>query len=71
MIKGKVFEDIKESYTGGSTDMYIPYGVNIYGYDINSLYPHSMANNPMPVNNIKYFEGEIDLNKIMDFSLLK
>jgi len=67
MIKGKTFIDLKESYTGGSTDMYVPHGVNIHGYDINSLYPHSMANNPMPVNNIKYFEGNIDLNQYFGF----
>jgi hypothetical protein len=25
---GQIFNDIKESYTGGSTDMIIPYGKN-------------------------------------------
>jgi DNA polymerase type B, organellar and viral len=60
VIKGIPFKEIKNSYTGGSTDMYIPHGQEIFGYDINSLYPHSMANNPVPVNNMKYFEGNME-----------
>jgi len=39
--------------------MYIPYGKNIYAYDINSLYPTVMRINPMPIGNITYFEGDI------------
>ena len=59
IISGKLFLDLKKSYTGGSTDMYIPYGKNIYAYDINSLYPTVMRINPMPIGNITYFEGDI------------
>jgi hypothetical protein len=59
IIKGVSFKDIKESYTGGSTDMFIPYGKNIFGYDINSLYPYAMKNKMMPINNMKYFEGSL------------
>jgi hypothetical protein len=71
VIKGKPYSDIRESYTGGSTDMFLPTGVNIYGYDINSLYPHSMAENDLPVNNMKYIEcsnkGTIELNNFFGF----
>jgi hypothetical protein len=59
MISGKLFLEIKKSYTGGSTEMYIPEGENIFGYDVNSLYPTIMKNNPMPIGNITYFEGDI------------
>lgn len=64
-ISGKIYKDIKESYTGGSIDMYI-IGPNqndinekIYSYDVNSLYPYVMMNNLMPVRDIIYFEGDI------------
>lgn len=39
--------------------MYIPYGKDLYHYDINSLYPTSMFRYDMPVGNIKYFIGNI------------
>lgn len=58
-IGGKMLHDIKQSYTGGATDMYIPYGENLFHYDINSLYPTSMFKYDMPIGNIKYFKGNI------------
>jgi DNA polymerase type B, organellar and viral len=42
--------------------MYIPtnpIGKKIYGYDVNSLYASVMINNPYPVGNPTYFEGNI------------
>lgn len=51
--------DIRESYSGGSVDVYKPYGENIIGYDVNSLYPFVMKNMQMPVGNPIYFEGDI------------
>jgi len=51
IITGIPYRDIKQSYTGGSTDMYIPYGENIWCYDINSLYPTAMKNFKYPVGN--------------------
>jgi DNA polymerase type B, organellar and viral len=62
-ITGKVYEDIKKSYTGGAVDVYKPYGENIKVYDVKSLYPSVMLNNPMPVGNPTYFEGNILVNK--------
>jgi len=59
LITGQIFHELKKSYTGGSTDVYIPYGRNVKGYDVNSLYPSKMLENPMPVGNITYFEGDI------------
>jgi len=58
-IGGKMLHDIRKSYTGGATEMYIPYGENLYHYDINSLYPTSMFKFDMPVGDIKYFKGNI------------
>lgn len=40
---------IRESYKGGVVDVYKPYLVNGYHYDVNSLYPYVMSNNYMPV----------------------
>ena len=39
---------IRKGYYGGHADMYKPYGVKLYHYDVNSLYPHIMASKPMP-----------------------
>ena len=35
--KRSVYEDIKKSYFGGITEVYRPYGENLYYYDVNSL----------------------------------
>jgi hypothetical protein len=59
LIIGQIFNDIKLSYTGGSTEMFKPFGKNIFRYDVNSLYPYAMKNNPMPIGNITLFEGNI------------
>lgn len=59
IITGKIYKDIKDSYTGGSVDVYKPYGENLYCYDVNSLYPYIMKNYPMPTGNPVYFEGDI------------
>jgi DNA polymerase type B, organellar and viral len=54
-----IYTNLKESYFGGITEVYKPYGKNLYYYDVNSLYPHS-ALNPMPGLNCVYEE---DINK--------
>jgi hypothetical protein len=59
LIKGELFNFFKRGYTGGSVDVYKPYGKNIYRYDVNSLYPYVMKNEVMPVGNPTYFEGDI------------
>ena len=59
IITGSIFDFIKQSYTGGSVDVYRPLGVNLYHYDVNSLFPFVMLNFPVPVGNPTYFEGDI------------
>lgn len=39
---------IRRGYYGGHADMYIPYGENLYYYDVNSLYPFVMKEFSMP-----------------------
>lgn len=62
MIYGQDHKIIKLSYTGGSTDMYIPTNeINelIYCYDVNSLYPFVRDNFPLPAGQLTYFKGDI------------
>jgi len=68
LINGKMYEDIKNSYTGGSTDMYKPSnleGTYIFENDVNSLYPRNMAKGmlmPVVSNKNKYvifFQGDV------------
>jgi hypothetical protein len=71
-ILDKPYWNIKESFTGGAVDVYIPHNrisgfINklkslfklLYYYDVNSLYPSVMANNLMPVGKPIAFEGDI------------
>jgi hypothetical protein len=61
LIFNEIYKDIKDSYTGGSVDVFKPYGENIKGYDVNSLYPYIMKFCKMPVATVKYFTGDISL----------
>jgi len=61
-ISGKIAKDIRQSYTGGAVDVYIPEnkkGTEVYCYDVNSLYPSVMSDNLMPIGTPTYFEGDI------------
>jgi hypothetical protein len=61
-LTGKIAKDIREGYTGGSVDVFIPEskpGVKIKCYDVNSLYPFIMKTKKMPVGIPLYFEGDI------------
>jgi len=59
LISDQIFNDISKSFTGGSTEMFKPYGTNIYSYDVNSLYPYVMNKFDMSIGNITFFEGDI------------
>jgi DNA polymerase type B, organellar and viral len=56
IIKSHIFNDIKQAYYGGVTEVYKPYGKNLYYYDVNSLYPYS-ALNSMSGNKCVYLEN--------------
>jgi hypothetical protein len=71
-LLGNVEAAIRESYTGGAVDVYIPHNrmsnffskikakfIKLYYYDVNSLYPSVMANTPMPLGQPIYFKGDI------------
>lgn len=58
LVSGSMLQDIKQSYYGGHTDVYKPYGRKLYHYDVNSLYPFVMKNYPMPVGPVKFVEGD-------------
>lgn len=61
IITGIPYRDIKQSYTGGATDMYIPYGENILCYDVNSLYPTAMSLYKYPVGKFISFQNMFKL----------
>ena len=64
-LTGKISKNIRQAYTGGAVDMYIPKplpGTIIYSYDVNSLYPFVMKTFKYPIGSPTYFEG--DINKI-------
>jgi hypothetical protein len=56
----KIYKAIREGYTGGSTDMFIPQLLDsrnkIYAYDVNALYPSVMINNAYPIGSATYVE---------------
>jgi hypothetical protein len=61
-LSGKIESDIRQGYTGGAVDMYIPQnkkGVKIKCYDVNSLYPSQMYERDMPIGFPTYFDGNI------------
>jgi hypothetical protein len=69
-LHGIIEKNIRQSYTGGAVDLYVPHNKignfiesneneKIFQYDANSLYPCVMANKPMPVGKPIAFLGDI------------
>ena len=58
--KSSIYKDIKQGYYGGMTEVYRPYGENLYYYDVNSLYPY-VALQDMPglsANKLQFFSDK-------------
>ena len=76
LIKQKsIYNNIKQSYYGGITEVYKPYGKNLLYYDVNSLYPYAALNNMPGLNciytdNINSNIGDI-LNNLFGFYFCK
>lgn len=52
MLSGEIANRLREGYTGGAVDMYLPKNPpnsNFFSYDVNSLYPSVMFNNKFPI----------------------
>ena len=64
-----MYKNLKKAYTGGSVDVYKPYGEQVFRYDVNSLYPSVMKDNPMPVGYPTYFEGDFSLKNKQPFGI--
>lgn len=59
-----MYGDIKQGYYEGITEVYKPYGENLYYYDVNSLYPY-VALQPLPgldCKKVHYFDNLADQN---------
>jgi hypothetical protein len=69
LINGEMYKDLKIGYTGGSVDVYKPYGETVYVYDVNSLYPYVMKSFPMPIGQPTYFEGDINIKYKRPFGI--
>jgi len=67
--KGPLEIAIRSAYYGGRTEVFKPFGFNLYSYDYNSLYPTAMLK-PMPVGQ-PIFSLNKDLNKIFGFVKVK
>jgi hypothetical protein len=65
VIKGHIFNEVKQAYFGGVTEVYKPYGKNLYYYDVNSLYPYS-ALNSMPGNKCTYVKNYNNISLNLD-----
>ena len=72
--KSDVFNFIVKGYYGGVTEVYKPYGKNLYYFDVNSLYPFASLN-LIPSTECKYiedFSGEgLILNNLFGFFYCK
>ena len=67
--KASIYKEIRQAYYGGITEVYKPFGTNLYYYDVNTLYPY-VALQDMPgltCNKVFLFEGNEDINQLFGF----
>ena len=67
--KKEIYRDIKLGYYGGNTEVYKPYGENLYYYDVNSLYPYVSLNDMVGLECHKqeYIDKSANLNELFGF----
>lgn len=71
--KHSIYRDIKQGYYGGITEVYIPYGEDLYYYDVNSLYPFASLNDMPGLNceKLVYYNKTPDLSNLFGFFYCK
>lgn len=60
----EMYNNISSAYYGGAVDVYKPYSQQAYYYDVNSLYPFVMKDNPYPVGNQYKFIGDYPIKDL-------
>lgn len=71
--KPSIYRDFKQAYYGGITEVYRPYGENLYYYDVNSLYPFASLND-MPglqCTKVFYYKDECNIDDLFGFFYCK
>ena len=67
--KLSIYKDIRQAFYGGMTEVYRPYGEDLYYYDVNSLYPYSSLND-MPgliSEKITFYNEKTDISNLFGF----
>ena len=67
--KPSVYNDIKLAYYGGITEVYKPYGENLFYYDVNSLYPYAALKDMPGLNCTKevFYNNLTNLDNLFGF----
>ena len=64
--KNSIYHDIRESYYGGITEVYIPHGTDLSYLDVNSLYPFAALNDMAGLNCIYRDNINNNINECLD-----
>lgn len=59
ILDGSILKYIQSGYRGGYVEVFKPYGQDITGYDVRSLFPFIMGFTNMPVGQPTAFKGDI------------
>lgn len=66
--KPNIYKDIKQAYYGGITEVYKPYGENLFYYDVNSLYPYVGQDMPgLECSKILYYKQIENIDNLFGF----
>jgi hypothetical protein len=69
ITKASIYNDIRNAYYGGRTEVYIPHGHNLFYYDVNSLYPYvSLQDMPgLYCSKVKMYDYNVNINDLFGF----